>query len=174
MINAKECLHALDYCKANSYTASILFFSFLETKSGQHNVTVCEQSLYFFFLEGVLGEGHAGIQSVWIGCLQLTLPCCITATSLNVSFHSRMAFLNRMQEEKKNKYISLLNPTPQGDSSFVVMTNYIITEGQKMGKCPEVGENTPVSLCFSRWLTHITLIEKPNSSCFSFQVCFYN
>ncbi|XP_049894133.1 P2X purinoceptor 1 isoform X2 [Epinephelus moara] len=26
----------------------------------------------------------------------------------------------------------------QGDSSFVVMTNYIITEGQKMGKCPEL------------------------------------
>ncbi|XP_051256293.1 P2X purinoceptor 1 isoform X3 [Dicentrarchus labrax] len=27
---------------------------------------------------------------------------------------------------------------PQGDSSFVVMTNYIITEGQKMGNCPEL------------------------------------
>ncbi|XP_034405409.1 P2X purinoceptor 1 isoform X3 [Cyclopterus lumpus] len=27
---------------------------------------------------------------------------------------------------------------PQGDSSFVVMTNYIITEGQEMGKCPEL------------------------------------
>ncbi|XP_078142531.1 P2X purinoceptor 1 isoform X7 [Centroberyx gerrardi] len=27
---------------------------------------------------------------------------------------------------------------PQGDSSFVVMTNYIITEGQQMGKCPEL------------------------------------
>ncbi|XP_008297485.1 P2X purinoceptor 1 isoform X4 [Stegastes partitus] len=27
---------------------------------------------------------------------------------------------------------------PQGDSSFVVMTNYIITEGQKMGTCPEL------------------------------------
>ncbi|XP_056140315.1 P2X purinoceptor 1 [Lampris incognitus] len=27
---------------------------------------------------------------------------------------------------------------PQGDSSFVVMTNYIITEGQMMGKCPEL------------------------------------
>ncbi|XP_047462413.1 P2X purinoceptor 1 isoform X2 [Mugil cephalus] len=26
----------------------------------------------------------------------------------------------------------------QGDSSFVVMTNYIITEGQTMGKCPEL------------------------------------
>ncbi|KAK5918450.1 hypothetical protein CgunFtcFv8_003216 [Champsocephalus gunnari] len=26
----------------------------------------------------------------------------------------------------------------QGDASFVVMTNYIITEGQKMGKCPEL------------------------------------
>ncbi|XP_028276750.1 P2X purinoceptor 1 isoform X2 [Parambassis ranga] len=26
----------------------------------------------------------------------------------------------------------------QGDSSFVVMTNYIITEGQMMGKCPEL------------------------------------
>ncbi|KAM6970617.1 P2X purinoceptor 1 [Aplochiton taeniatus] len=26
----------------------------------------------------------------------------------------------------------------QGDSSFVVMTNYIITEGQEMGKCPEL------------------------------------
>ncbi|CAF98518.1 unnamed protein product, partial [Tetraodon nigroviridis] len=25
-----------------------------------------------------------------------------------------------------------------GDSSFVVMTNYIITEGQKLGKCPEL------------------------------------
>lgn len=27
---------------------------------------------------------------------------------------------------------------PQGDSSFVVMTNYIITEGQSLGKCPEL------------------------------------
>ncbi|KAM8898844.1 P2X purinoceptor 1 isoform 2-T2 [Spinachia spinachia] len=27
---------------------------------------------------------------------------------------------------------------PQGDSSFVVMTNYIITENQKIGKCPEL------------------------------------
>ncbi|KAK9536160.1 hypothetical protein VZT92_005968 [Zoarces viviparus] len=27
---------------------------------------------------------------------------------------------------------------PQGDASIVVMTNYIITEGQKMGKCPEL------------------------------------
>lgn len=27
---------------------------------------------------------------------------------------------------------------PQGDSSVVVMTNYIITEGQEMGKCPEL------------------------------------
>lgn len=27
---------------------------------------------------------------------------------------------------------------PQGDASFVVMTNYIITEGQSMGKCPEL------------------------------------
>ncbi|XP_067350066.1 P2X purinoceptor 1 isoform X2 [Channa argus] len=26
----------------------------------------------------------------------------------------------------------------QGDSSFVVMTNYILTEGQQMGKCPEL------------------------------------
>ncbi|XP_034060003.1 P2X purinoceptor 1 isoform X3 [Gymnodraco acuticeps] len=26
----------------------------------------------------------------------------------------------------------------QGDASFVVMTNYIITEGQQMGKCPEL------------------------------------
>ncbi|XP_037543513.1 P2X purinoceptor 1 isoform X2 [Nematolebias whitei] len=32
---------------------------------------------------------------------------------------------------------------PQGDPSFVVMTNYIITEGQKMGKCPELeGKNS--------------------------------
>uniref|UniRef100_A0AAV2JFD6 P2X purinoceptor n=1 Tax=Knipowitschia caucasica TaxID=637954 RepID=A0AAV2JFD6_KNICA len=27
---------------------------------------------------------------------------------------------------------------PQGDASFVVMTNYIITEGQSLGKCPEL------------------------------------
>ncbi|XP_024121468.1 P2X purinoceptor 1 isoform X1 [Oryzias melastigma] len=27
---------------------------------------------------------------------------------------------------------------PQGDSSLVVMTNYIVTEGQTMGKCPEL------------------------------------
>uniref|UniRef100_A0A665U842 P2X purinoceptor n=1 Tax=Echeneis naucrates TaxID=173247 RepID=A0A665U842_ECHNA len=32
---------------------------------------------------------------------------------------------------------------PQGDSSFVVMTNYIVTEGQRMGRCPEVCENAP-------------------------------
>ncbi|XP_034033435.1 P2X purinoceptor 1 [Thalassophryne amazonica] len=29
---------------------------------------------------------------------------------------------------------------PQGASSFVVMTNFIITEGQKMGKCPELSD----------------------------------
>uniref|UniRef100_A0A673BKG9 Purinergic receptor P2X, ligand-gated ion channel, 1 n=1 Tax=Sphaeramia orbicularis TaxID=375764 RepID=A0A673BKG9_9TELE len=54
---------------------------------------------------------------------------------------------------------------PQGDSSFVVMTNYIITEGQAMGKCPEVRLFCPSllfpfllrSLCF-RWNTrgHMT------------------
>ncbi|KAM3600798.1 uncharacterized protein V6R79_002605 [Siganus canaliculatus] len=34
----------------------------------------------------------------------------------------------------------------QGDSSFVVMTNYIITEGQKMGTCPELhGKNNCTS-----------------------------
>ncbi|XP_028323329.1 P2X purinoceptor 1 isoform X2 [Gouania willdenowi] len=27
---------------------------------------------------------------------------------------------------------------PQGDASFVVMTNYIVTESQQMGKCPEL------------------------------------
>lgn len=94
-------------------------------------------------------EGRAGIQSVWIGRLQLALLRCITATSLNVSFHSIMAFLNTMSGGEKNEYISALNPTLQGDSSFVVMTNYIITEGQKMGKCPEVGQIAPASLSFS-------------------------
>ncbi|XP_062261483.1 P2X purinoceptor 1 isoform X2 [Platichthys flesus] len=32
---------------------------------------------------------------------------------------------------------------PQGDASFVVMTNYIVTEGQTLGKCPELkGHNS--------------------------------
>lgn len=55
-----------------------------------------------------------------------------------------MAFVNIVY--RNNEYISTLNPSLQGDSSFVVMTNYIITEGQKMGKCPEVSEKAPVSL----------------------------
>ncbi|XP_028838263.1 P2X purinoceptor 1 isoform X2 [Denticeps clupeoides] len=36
---------------------------------------------------------------------------------------------------------------PQGDSSFVVMTNYIITEGQKQGECPELPD--PKNSCKS-------------------------
>uniref|UniRef100_A0A673Z2P2 P2X purinoceptor n=1 Tax=Salmo trutta TaxID=8032 RepID=A0A673Z2P2_SALTR len=35
----------------------------------------------------------------------------------------------------------------QGDSSFVVMTNYIITKGQKMGKCPELYPSRVFSSC---------------------------
>lgn len=46
------------------------------------------------------------------------------------------------REEKENKSLHL---TPQGDSSFVVMTNYIITEGQMLGKCPEVSDRVPHS-----------------------------
>ncbi|XP_067113167.1 P2X purinoceptor 1 isoform X2 [Osmerus mordax] len=34
----------------------------------------------------------------------------------------------------------------QGDSSFVVMTNFIVTEGQQMGKCPELPDK---NLCSS-------------------------
>ncbi|XP_013875068.1 P2X purinoceptor 1 isoform X2 [Austrofundulus limnaeus] len=33
----------------------------------------------------------------------------------------------------------------QGDPSFVVMTNFIITEGQKMGTCPELGDKKKCS-----------------------------
>lgn len=39
--------------------------------------------------------------------------------------------------------VSLLAVSPQGDNSFVVMTNFIVTPGQKQGTCPEV--NTPAS-----------------------------
>lgn len=34
--------------------------------------------------------------------------------------------------------VILLAVSPQGDSSFVVMTNFIVTPGQKQGNCPEV------------------------------------
>lgn len=34
--------------------------------------------------------------------------------------------------------VSLLAVSPQGDNSFVVMTNFIVTPGQKQGTCPEV------------------------------------
>lgn len=47
---------------------------------------------------------------------------------------------------------------PQGDSSFVVMTNYIITEGQKMGKCPEVSKI--VSLTLHHFLFAFLLLSK--------------
>ncbi|XP_037323041.2 P2X purinoceptor 1 isoform X1 [Pungitius pungitius] len=40
-------------------------------------------------------------------------------------------------EEKVWDEVDYVFP-PQGDSSFVVMTNFIITEGQKIGKCPEL------------------------------------
>ncbi|KAM9540987.1 P2X purinoceptor 1-like isoform 2-T3 [Salvelinus alpinus] len=46
----------------------------------------------------------------------------------------------------------------QGDSSFVVMTNYIITKGQKMGKCPELAE--PRYLCNSDSDCEIGIIER--------------
>lgn len=41
--------------------------------------------------------------------------------------------------------VSLLAVSPQGDNSFVVMTNFIVTPGQKQGTCPEVN----VSASFS-------------------------
>lgn len=34
--------------------------------------------------------------------------------------------------------VSSLAVSPQGDNSFVVMTNFIVTPGQKQGTCPEV------------------------------------
>ncbi|NXS14288.1 P2RX1 protein, partial [Neodrepanis coruscans] len=34
--------------------------------------------------------------------------------------------------------VSSLAVSPQGDNSFVVMTNFIITPGQKQGTCPEL------------------------------------
>lgn len=35
--------------------------------------------------------------------------------------------------------------SPQGDNSFVVMTNFIVTPGQKQGTCPEVNIIVPFS-----------------------------
>lgn len=41
--------------------------------------------------------------------------------------------------------VSSLAVSPQGDNSFVVMTNFIITPGQKQGTCPEVSALAPFS-----------------------------
>lgn len=41
--------------------------------------------------------------------------------------------------------VSSLAVSPQGDNSFVVMTNFIITPGQKQGTCPEVRALAPFS-----------------------------
>lgn len=57
---------------------------------------------------------------------------------------------HRSEEKKeRNKFLRL---TPQGDSSFVVMTNYIVTEGQKLGKCPEVSDGVPSPFPFFHFL----------------------
>lgn len=62
---------------------------------------------------------------------------------------SGMQLINASQEIVTQSFFS---PQTQGDSSFVVMTNYIITEGQQMGKCPEVCENAPSSVLLSSLL----------------------
>lgn len=73
-------------------------------------------------------------------------------------------------EEKKERNKSL-RLTPQGDSSFVVMTNYIVTEGQKLGKCPEVSDGVPLSphhslfliFCFSHSKASLNSETKPSA-----------
>lgn len=41
--------------------------------------------------------------------------------------------------------VSSLAVSSQGDNSFVVMTNFIVTPGQKQGTCPEVNTPAPFS-----------------------------
>lgn len=50
------------------------------------------------------------------------------------------AFIETTLSKVTSHEINIFSRTSklQGDASFVVMTNYIITEGQSMGKCPEV------------------------------------
>lgn len=48
--------------------------------------------------------------------------------------------------------VSSLAVSPQGDNSFVVMTNFIVTPGQKQGTCPEVNtlaSSSGLSFCNS-------------------------
>lgn len=59
----------------------------------------------------------------WFGC---PTPC------------SREGLLAETPSENVVLAVSLLAVFPQGDSSFVVMTNFIVTPGQKQGTCPEV------------------------------------
>lgn len=59
----------------------------------------------------------------WFGCLT---PC------------PRERLLTETPSENTVPAVSSLAVFPQGDSSFVVMTNFIVTPGQKQETCPEV------------------------------------
>lgn len=61
--------------------------------------------------------------SWWFGC---PTPC------------PRERLLTETPSENTVPAVSSLAVSPQGDSSFVVMTNFIVTPGQKQGTCPEV------------------------------------
>lgn len=59
----------------------------------------------------------------WFGC---PTPC------------PRERLLTETPSDNTVPAVSSLAVSPQGDSSFVVMTNFIVTPGQKQGTCPEV------------------------------------
>nr|XP_046161933.1 P2X purinoceptor 1-like isoform X2 [Oncorhynchus gorbuscha] len=69
-----------------------------------------------------------------------------TAVSSVFTKMKGVGYTNVDGEERVWDMVDYVFPV-QGDSSFVVMTNYIITKGQKMGKCPELTE--PRYLCNS-------------------------
>lgn len=107
-------------------------------------------------------------------CCSATISALLLQFLWNTTSHGSQKFaLRSVLTAFKHIASSLLKL--QGDSSFVVMTNYIMTEGQSMGTCPEVGEKALVlSLPASFLSSCASIFSKTSGSCISFQDYFCN
>ncbi|CAK6971846.1 P2X purinoceptor 1 isoform X2 [Scomber scombrus] len=74
---------------------------------------------------------------VWVFIYEKGYQSTDTAVSSVFTKMKGVGYTNVSGEERVWDVADYVFPS-QGDASFVVMTNYIITEGQKMGKCPEL------------------------------------
>ncbi|KAK7925657.1 hypothetical protein WMY93_007967 [Mugilogobius chulae] len=73
----------------------------------------------------------------WVFIYEKGYQCTDTAVSSVFTKMKGVGYTNVDGVEKVWDVADYVFP-PQGDASFVVMTNYIITEGQSLGVCPEL------------------------------------